>query len=78
MTQQCVHLAATGAGAYMCALAVRGEVPGALRFVKCVCNGLLATLDTHRMMMMLPDGREMSGNEFEKAAGKASAKKWKV
>ena len=44
----------------------------------CVCNGLQATLDTQRMTMILLDGREMSGNEFEKAAGKGSAKKWKV
>ena len=36
------------------------------------------TLDLGRMVMMLPDGREMSGNEFERVAGKASAKKWKA
>jgi len=52
--------------------------PSPSRFVNCVCNGLKAVLDTRRMMMKLPNGREMSGNEFERAAGKASAKKWKV
>ena len=46
--------------------------------VDCVCNGLRATLDVRRMVMLLRDGRVMSGNEFERAAGKASAKKWKV
>ena len=46
--------------------------------VRVVCGGLRATLDLARMVMMLPDGREMSGNEFERVAGKASAKKWKA
>ena len=46
--------------------------------VRVVCGGLRATLDLGRMVMMLPDGREMSGNEFERVAGKASAKKWKA
>ena len=46
--------------------------------VRVVCGGLRATLDLGRMVMVLPDGREMSGNEFERVAGKASAKKWKA
>ena len=53
----------------------RRERPAAVRVV---CGGLRATLDLGRMVMVLPDGREMSGNEFERVAGKASAKKWKA
>ena len=53
----------------------RRQLPSTVRVV---CGGLRATLDLTRMTMLLPDGREMSGNEFERVAGKASAKKWKA
>jgi hypothetical protein len=45
--------------------------------VDIVCAGMIGTFDCIRMCVRLPNGRTMTPTEFERAAGRGAAKKWK-
>ncbi len=52
----------------------KGDLPAR---VPCLCNGLRGEFDIAKACVIL-EGRECTPTEFERLAGKASSKKWKV
>ena len=52
----------------------KGDLPAR---VPCNCNGLRGEFDIDKACVIL-EGRECTPTEFERLAGKASSKKWKV